>query len=105
MPIFMKICIFHWKIRKFDALEEIAGFCARCPCHEARSEGVVARPQRRRRSTERFWDAPKSPPDKQNLSKTLNSQTTSPGTTYITDENEVNVGLCTICCLFAVYFG
>jgi len=58
VSIFMKICIFHRKIRKFCTFFEIAGFVALVPCHEARSEGVVARPERRRRSTQRPQGAP-----------------------------------------------
>ena len=59
----MKICIFAREIRKFAAFSEISGFFALRPCHEARCEGVVARPERRQRSTERPQGAPNPSPD------------------------------------------
>ena len=68
--IFMRICIFQRKIRKCNGFLEISGFFALRPCHEARCEGVVARPERRQKSTERFLGAPNSSGYRQNLSKT-----------------------------------
>ncbi len=58
VSILMEICILHRKIRKLDVFLAISGFVALGPCHDARSEGIVARPERRRRRTERPQGAP-----------------------------------------------